>query len=81
MALVEKYETLNGKCEGAKEKILQRKLKANRIEAFFKTLETSDLITEFDEGLWNATVDTLTVYSKQKIILRLKDGTEVEWHV
>ncbi len=81
MALVEKYETLKGKCEGAKEKILQRKLKANRIEAFFKTLETSDLITEFDEGLWNATVDTLTVYSKQKIILRLKDGTEVEWHV
>ncbi|MEG0166915.1 MAG: recombinase family protein [Ruthenibacterium sp.] len=80
-ALTEKYEIPKRKCEGVKEKILQRKLKANRIETFFKTLETSDLITEFDEGLWNATVDIMTVYSRQNIVLKLKDGTEIEWHI
>ena len=80
-ALAARYETAKGKCESMNEKILQRKLKANRIEAFFKTMETSDLITEFDEGLWNATVDTMTVYSKKKIVLKLKDGTEIKWHI
>ena len=79
-ALAEKYEILKAKCADANERILRRKLKANRIEAFFKTLESSDLITEFDEGLWNATVDTMTVYSKKKMVLKLKDGTEIEWH-
>lgn len=79
--LAARYEAAKGKCENMNEKILQRKLKANRIEAFFKTMETSDIITEFDEGLWNATVDTMTVYSKKKIVLRLKDGTEIEWHI
>ncbi|MEG0180033.1 MAG: hypothetical protein RR654_10820, partial [Oscillospiraceae bacterium] len=77
--LAEKYEISKGKYEGAKEKILQRKLKANRIETFFKTLETSDIITEFDESLWNATVDIMTVYSRQNIVLKLKDGTLIKW--
>lgn len=80
-SLAEKYEVLKGKCADANERILRRKLKANRIDAFFKTLESSDLITEFDEGLWNATVDTMTVYSKKRIVLKLKDGTEIEWHI
>ncbi|CAB1255350.1 Recombinase [Ruminococcaceae bacterium BL-6] len=80
-ALAARYEAAKGKCDNMNEKILQRKLKANRIEAFFKTMETSDIVTEFDEGLWNATVDSLTVYSKKKIVLKLKDGTEIEWHI
>ncbi|CAB1255029.1 protein of unknown function [Ruminococcaceae bacterium BL-6] len=79
--LAARYEAAKDKCESMNEKILRRKLRANRIEAFFKTMETSDIITEFDEGLWNATVDTMTVYSKKKIVLKLKDGTEIEWHV
>jgi site-specific DNA recombinase len=80
-ALAARYDTAKGKCESMNEKILQRKLKANRIDAFFKTMESSNLITEFDEGLWNATVDTMTVYSKKKIVLKLKDGTEIKWHI
>lgn len=80
-ALAARYETAKGKCESMNEKILQRKLKANRIETFSKTMKTSDLITEFDEGLWNATVDTMMVYSKKKIVLKLKDGTGIKWHI
>ncbi|MEG1836065.1 MAG: recombinase family protein, partial [Oscillospiraceae bacterium] len=78
-ALAEKYEIFKGKYEDIKEKIFQRKLKATRIETFFKALETSDIITEFDESLWNATVDIMTVYSRQNIVLKLKDGTEIKW--
>ena len=79
-ALAQKYEAVKGKFDSTNDKLLRRKLKANRIEAFFKTMETSDLITEFDDALWNATVDTMTVYSRDRIVLLLKDGTEIEWH-
>ena len=81
VTLAEKYESLKEKCTKMSEKILKRKLKANKIESFFKTLETSDLITEFDETLWNMTVDTMTVFSKEKIVLLLKDGTKIKWKI
>ena len=30
----------------------------------------------FDEGLWNATVETLTVMDDGKLVFRWKDGNE-----
>ena len=32
---------------------------------------------EFDEKLWNATVERLTVYEDERLVFSLKDGTEI----
>ena len=37
-----------------------------------------ELITEFDTGLWAALVDSMTVYSKDRIVLRLTCGMEID---
>ena len=35
------------------------------------------LLTEFDEGLWNATVETVTVQSDGGMVLKWRNGMEV----
>ena len=37
-----------------------------------------ELITEFDESLWAGLVDSLTVYSMDRIVFRLTCGMEIE---
>jgi hypothetical protein len=36
------------------------------------------LITGFDENLWAALVDSMTVYAKDRIVFRLTCGMEIE---
>ena len=42
-----------------------------------KTL--NDIITEFDEGLWNATVEKVIIHSDNKLVFGFKDGREMDW--
>ena len=37
-----------------------------------------ELITGFDESLWAALVDSMTVYAKDRIAFRLTCGMEIE---
>jgi hypothetical protein len=60
--------------------ITNRKTKRTNIEVFMQTLQTQkELLTEFDENLWNATVDCLIVRSATEFTFRFKDGTELPW--
>ena len=38
----------------------------------------TELITEFDEGLWAGLVDSMTVHGKDRIVFRLTCGMEME---
>ena len=40
------------------------------------SFEEKALISEFDEGLWNATVETLTVKNDGALVFHWKDGSE-----
>ena len=44
---------------------------------FIRMLEHADgLLIEFDEGLWNATVETVTVQADRSMVFRWKNGTK-----
>jgi len=43
--------------------------------------DTSQLESYLRKLEAECTVDTMTVYSKKKTVLRLKDGTKIEWHI
>lgn len=43
----------------------------------FELMELEQLHIEFDEKLWNATVECLTVYEDERLVFSLKDGTEI----
>ncbi len=49
------------------------------IERFIESVkDLPELITEFDESLWAGLVDSMTVYSKDRIVFRLTCGMEIE---
>lgn len=43
----------------------------------FELTELTELLVVFDERLWNATVDRVTVCADERIVFRFKDGREV----
>ena len=57
----------------------------NRMEAesvsiggmLFELTETPAPPIEFDEKLWHAVVDKVTVYNDDRLVYSLKDGTEI----
>lgn len=81
-ALLERYEAAKGRLTQLADQKLERTAKQENINRFLKTLEQSDvLLAEFDEELWYATVETVTVHSEQDITFTFKDGTELPWTI
>lgn len=81
-ALVKRYETAKSKYDALQEDLSERAAKRERIEIYLKELSrAANLVTVFDDGLWNTMVDTLTIYSKERIVFRFRDGSEVEWSI
>ncbi|WP_392486152.1 recombinase family protein [Haloimpatiens sp. FM7315] len=80
--LAEKYESIKNGLEGINEKQLERSVKKENIEIFIKELKARDiLITEFDEELWNATIEKVVVHSEYEITFIFKDRMEIEWNI
>ncbi len=62
--------------------IANRNSRKNMIAAFLDELEKQKhLITDFDTGLWNAVIETMTIYSKEHIVFKFKGGTEIKWSI
>ncbi|MBZ9633332.1 recombinase family protein [Clostridium sp. FP1] len=81
-ALAERYEDIKKGLEGINEKRLERSAKHESIVAFIKEIEQREgLVTEFDEELWNATIEKVLVHSEEKITFTFKDGMELEWNI
>lgn len=80
--LLKRYETDKGKLESINEERQERKVKRENIYSFMRMLKKSNsLLTEFDEKLWCATVETVTVQTEQELIFKFKDGREMSWKI
>jgi site-specific DNA recombinase len=76
-SLAERYENLKKKMDEIDDERLERKAKHENIGAFIRTLELNNkFITEFDEELWIAAVEMVTVYFEHDIAFTFKDGLE-----
>lgn len=76
--LTNKYEALKGKIEEMEKNIFNQKIKFNNMKEFIGGVEKCDnLITEFDEGLFNNIVDRIIVNTNEAIEIKLKDGMVV----
>ena len=65
-----------------KTEIANRNSRKNMIAAFLDELEKQEcLITDFDTGLWNAVIESMTIYSKEHIVFKFKGGTEIKWSI
>ncbi|EMU52594.1 resolvase domain protein [Clostridium butyricum DKU-01] len=69
-----KYQEVKNKVEELEKKIFSQKIKFENIKEFIGRLEECDsLITEFDEKLWNATIDKVTVDLKEGVKFYFKN--------
>ena len=54
-------------------------VRRRKLERFIESIKgLTELITEFDESLWAGLVDSMTVYSKDRIVFRLTCGMEID---
>ncbi|WAG66491.1 hypothetical protein LL037_04915 [Clostridium estertheticum] len=80
--LAESYENIKKELNEINYKRLERSAKRESTVAFIKKLGQRDvLVSEFDQELWNATIEKVEVHSQQEIIFIFKDGMELEWSI
>ena len=83
-AYLERYTGLKARYEAATQRLKQiedqrteRKQRRQKMLEFIRMLENADgLLTDFDEGLWNATVEAVTVQGDGGMVFRWKNGME-----
>jgi hypothetical protein len=81
-SLVARYKNAKRHLKETNTLIADRRTKRENIGAFMQTLQAQKkLPTEFDENLWNATVDCLIVRSVKKFTFRFKGGTELPYSI
>lgn len=78
-SLSKQYETKKAEYDSLQEQIELKGAKAELLRQHKQCLENIEgAITEFDGSLWAGTVDFITVFSKEKIVVTFKDGVEIE---
>ena len=76
--LVERYEKAKARFDEVTETIAERSAKGERLAGFIRTLETQkEPVAEFDERLWGAMVDYVTVGVDGGMTVVFRDGTRI----
>jgi len=76
----EQYEKIKDEVGQIDRERLERIAKHEKVEAFILVLEQrGDLINEFNEEIWIATIESVTVHSRHDITFTFKDGSELHW--
>ena len=76
--LVERYEAARSRFDDVTEAIAERSAKSERLAGFIKTLEAqTEPVAAFDERLWGAMVDYVTVGADGGMTVVFRDGTEI----
>ena len=76
--LVGEYKAKNAEFDQLQSEIADKKAREVQIQNFIRRVRELDtFVTEFDKGLWSDTVEYMTVYSKEKVVVTFKDGTEI----
>ena len=77
--LVKRYEEIEQELEKVKAEVQRKQAKGRELGAFIAAVEKlPQTITDFDEALWGAMVDHITVYAKGDLRFTFRDGSEVK---
>lgn len=76
---VERFEKVKARFEELQQERLIREGRAESFNIFIKALQSVDgSLSEFDERVWQTTLDIATVYHDGRIVFRFFNGTEIE---
>ena len=78
-SLVERYEKLQSRCYSLQKKKERRLIQADRLSGFMFAVKELDLLQlEFNERLWQMTVENVTMYGDGRLVFCFKNGSDVE---
>ena len=78
-ALCDRYESLKARCAELKETISDKQTRLAAIDDFLRTLMKQEALpTTFDPMTYHILVERMTVYGKDKVIVRFKNGMEIQ---
>ena len=78
-SLVARYDSVSSELQRVSDEIYQRRVRLKLTEHFLDELKKQkETITEFSQDLLNSTVESITVYSKERIVFKFKNGKEIE---
>ena len=78
-AYTNRFEKAKAEYDKLQKTISERKLKAESVSGFmFEVSELPMLPMEFNEKLWDAVIDTVTVYNDDRVVFKFKNGKEIE---
>lgn len=73
------YEEIAAKIDAEEQLAIDRKGRIAKMQEILRVLRNSDSILEtFDENIWTALVETLTVFHDGSMVFLFKDGTEIK---
>ena len=76
--LTERYDKVKARLEEVNGVISDKQTCQATIESFLNEVKRLDGVTEFQPALWYSLADHMTVYSKDDVRVRFKDGTEIK---
>ena len=74
-----RYEEIAEKIDAEKQLATEHKGRIAKMQEILRVLKKSDSILEtFDENIWTALIETLTVFHDGSMVFLFKDGTEIK---
>lgn len=77
-SMVDRYEHVKKQYDEVSSRIAEKESRMLVIEEMIDKIKENDPVEEFDDVLFSALIDYITVFSKDKRIVHFKDGTEIE---
>ena len=78
-ALCDRYESLKARCAELKGTISDKQARLAAIDDFLRTLMKQEALpTAFDPMTYHILVERMTVYGKDKVMVRFKNGMEIQ---
>ena len=75
---VERYEKLRERCVQLQADLEEREMKSIRISGFLFALKEHEVLPlDFDEKLWNAMIDHVSVHADERLVFYFKNGIEI----
>ena len=74
----DEYKNAEKQVEQLQDEILEQKARKEKIRRFLDHLRQGEnIVTDFDEDLWNATVESVRVHADKSLIFVFRDGTKI----
>ncbi len=73
------YEEISTKIDAGEQLVAERKGRIAKMQEILRVLKKSDTILEnFDENVWTALVETLTIFHDGSMVFLFKNGMEIK---